>query len=79
MVNVKMKLSEVEIGGRCRIVKVSAEDKYLKRFLEMGLRSGVVVDVLRLAPLGDPIEVKIGGTFLSIRKENAGHIDVETI
>jgi Fe2+ transport system protein FeoA len=74
-----MKLSEVAMGGKCRIVKVSAADKHLKRFMEMGLRSGAVVDVLRLAPLGDPIEIKIGGTFLSIRKENAENVDVESV
>ena len=72
-----MKLTEVPMGDVCRVKKISAEDKFLKRFIEMGLRVGAEIKVLRLAPLGDPIEVKIGGTFLSIRSENAGHVEVE--
>ncbi|AQQ09625.1 ferrous iron transport protein A [Sedimentisphaera cyanobacteriorum] len=72
-----MKLTEVPKGKFCKIKSISAQDRYLKRFAEMGLRTGACVKVLRFAPLGDPIEVKIGNAFLSIRCENAGRIEVD--
>ncbi|ARN56210.1 FeoA family protein [Sedimentisphaera salicampi] len=72
-----MKLTEVPAGKICTIKSISAEDRYLKRFVEMGLRAGACVKVLRFAPLGDPIEVKLGNAFISIRCENAGNIEVD--
>ena len=49
------------------------------RLLEMGLLPGAVVEVVRLAPLGDPIDVKVRGYHLSLRKREAASIQVERL
>ncbi len=46
------------------------------RLLEMGLLPGTVVEVVRLAPLGDPMDLKVRGFHLSLRKKEAAHIIV---
>jgi len=47
------------------------------RLYALGLYPGVRVDVLRYAPAGDPMQVRVGGTLLSIRKAEANLISVE--
>ncbi|WP_420454695.1 FeoA family protein [Rubrivirga sp.] len=46
------------------------------RLLEMGLVPGTAVEVVRLAPLGDPMELKVRGFLLSVRKAEAAHVEV---
>ncbi len=47
------------------------------RLLEMGLVPGTSIEVVRLAPLGDPMELKVRGFLLSVRKDEAAHVVVE--
>ncbi|MGB3542378.1 FeoA family protein [Rubrivirga sp.] len=47
------------------------------RMLEMGLVPGTSVEVVRLAPLGDPMEIRVRGFLLSVRKEEAAHVVVD--
>ena len=47
------------------------------RLLEMGLLPGTPVEVVRLAPLGDPMDLKVRGFHLSIRQHEAAHIEIE--
>ena len=47
------------------------------RLLEMGLTPGVEVEVLGMAPLGDPIELALRGYRLSVRRSEATRVDVE--
>jgi len=49
----------------------------LRRIADMGVTPGAVIEVERVAPLGDPIEVKIRGYRLSLRKSEAAAIEVE--
>ena len=49
------------------------------RLMEMGMLPGAVVEVVRLAPLGDPIDLKVRGYHLSIRKHEAGMIHVDKV
>ncbi|HTP80360.1 MAG TPA: FeoA family protein [Bacteroidota bacterium] len=48
-----------------------------QRLMEMGLTKGAHVELIRLAPLGDPIEILIRGYRLSLRKEEAGSVQIE--
>ena len=48
------------------------------RLLEMGLVPGTPVEVVRLAPLGDPMDLRVRGFHLSVRKAEAAHVIVET-
>lgn len=70
-------LNEVPIGEMVTISKVNAEGSLRRRIMDMGLTKGCVVEVRKVAPLGDPIEICLRGYELSIRKSEAEAIDVE--
>lgn len=72
-----MKLSELKGGSKGKIVKIYG-DKNLKRRLQtMGILPGEEVIVEKVAPLGDPIDVRVKGYHLSLRKDEADQIEVE--
>ena len=48
-----------------------------ERLLELGLVPGTRVEVVRLAPLGDPMELKVRGFLLSVEKKEAAHVEVD--
>ena len=70
-------LNELNPRERGKIVRVGGRGTIRRRFLDMGLVSGSDIEVERVAPLGDPIEVKIKGYHLTLRKEEAANIKVE--
>ena len=70
-------LNDLMPGERGRIVRVGGRGRIRRRFLEMGLVSGSEVEMERVAPLGDPIEIRIKGYHLALRKEEAANIQVE--
>lgn len=74
-----MNLNDMKVGGRARVLKVRGQGEVHKRLLDMGMIPGVVVAVERVAPLGDPIDFKVRGYHLSLRKEEAKLIAVEAI
>lgn len=47
-----------------------------ERLLELGLIPGTTVEVVRLAPLGDPMELKVRGFLLSVGKDEAAHVEI---
>ena len=59
------------------IIKVGCCGKARRRMLDMGLVTGVEVEVVRFAPLGDPLELNVKGYHLSLRKEEARGIQVQ--
>lgn len=70
-------LKESKVGYAVRVVKLHGEGAVKRRIMDMGLTKGVVVQIRRVAPLGDPIEVTVRGYELSIRKADAEMIEVE--
>lgn len=72
-------LKQVKIGGTAKIVKNGTKGALKQRFMDMGITKGTMVKVIKVAPLGDPIEVEIRGYNLSIRKEDADKILVEEV
>ncbi|MDY7019099.1 MAG: FeoA family protein [Chloroflexota bacterium] len=70
-------LNELMPKEKGKIVKVSGEGRVQRRLLDMGLVAGSEVEMERVAPLGDPVEIKIKGYHLSLRKEEAINIQVE--
>jgi ferrous iron transport protein A len=70
-------LSELKPKDKGRIVKVGGKGGIYRRVLDMGVVSGTQIEVLRVAPLGDPIEVKLKGYNLTLRKAEAANIQVE--
>ncbi len=73
------KLNDVQPGERCKIIKITSKGTLFKRITEMGLTAGTIIEVERVAPLGDPVEMKVKGYHLSLRKDEASKIEVEMI
>ncbi len=67
--------------GECGVVEnITTTDSKLKmRLLELGLLKGTAIELIRYAPLGDPIEIKIRGYRLSIRKEEAESVVISKV
>ena len=70
-------LNQLEPGERATIVRVGGEGPVRRRILDMGVVSGADIEVVRVAPLGDPVEFRIKGYNLSLRKSEAQNIQVE--
>ena len=69
-------LDEVSVGSSCVITDCSLPPTLKLRLEEMGLTRGAEVTVLKTAPLGDPMEIRVRGYALCIRKETAQHFTV---
>ena len=71
------KLSELEPGEHGKVVSMAGDAEAARRLMEMGLMRGTTVQVVRRAPLGDPLEVRVRGFMLTLRRAEAEHIEVE--
>ena len=74
-----MTLDQLKIGRSARITTVGGEGALRQHFLDMGLIPGAEVTAVKLAPMGDPMELRIHGYELTIRLEDAAGISVEEI
>lgn len=75
-----MLLSEGVPGRRYKVRSIKGESLALmRRMVDMGVVPGSVVEVERVAPLGDPIEVLVRGYHLSLRREEASAVEVEEV
>jgi len=72
-----MSLHQLKPGEKGRIVKIQNRGPAHRRIMDMGITPGSLVEVERVAPLGDPIDIKVKGYHLSLRKEEAENIIVE--
>ena len=70
-------LNDVKIGKTCKVLKVGGEGALRRRIMDMGITKGVEIYVRKVAPLGDPIELRVRGYELSLRKSDAEMIIVE--
>jgi len=69
-------LINLNIGEKARIVSIQGSGAARRRMMDMGLVPGSVIETIRKAPMGDPIEFKIRGYMISLRKDEAEHIIV---
>ena len=72
-------LSDLNIGDKGVVKLITATGEIRRRLLDMGLCKGAKFRILRIAPLGDPIVIKLKGFNLSLRMEEAGQITVQKI
>ena len=72
-----MPLDKLPLGQEAVITAVGGEGALRCRLLDMGLIPKTRVRVEKVAPLGDPLELRVRGYSLSLRKEDAGKIEVE--
>ena len=70
-------LKQAKVGDVATVVKLHGEGAVKRRIMAMGLTKGTRVQVRKVAPLGDPLEVTVRGYELSIRKADAEMIEVE--
>ena len=72
------KLSQLALGASARVKRFPNAGTAFLRLREMGLLPGTAVTFVRSAPMGDPIEIKVRGYHLPLRREEADQIIVET-
>ncbi len=72
-------LSQFQPGQRGKVLAIELPGSIRGRILEMGLTVGTTVEVVRFAPLGDPIELKVRGAHLSLRKTEAAGIRLQRL
>jgi len=72
-----MTLKEMEVGQWARVLRVGGTGALRQHILDMGVIPGTVVYLAKLAPLGDPMELRVHGYALSMRKADAAMIEVE--
>ena len=69
-------LDKMAIGQHGEVAQLAGDGQVCGRLLEMGLTPGVALEVVRFAPMGDPIEIKIRGYHLSLRRQEAQVVQV---
>ncbi|WP_331489640.1 ferrous iron transport protein A [Tepidibacter hydrothermalis] len=70
-------LKDLAPGASGKVMMVKGKGAIKRRFMDMGVIKGTEINVEKVAPLGDPIEVKIKGYSLTLRKEDAQNIVIE--
>ena len=72
-------LDLVPVGQRAIVGAISGQASLVQRLMEMGLFEGEEVEVLGIAPLGDPMEIRLGDSRLSLRRSEAARVSVELV
>lgn len=75
-----MQLKDMAIGSKGRVKSMNTSTpEYRSRLLMLGVTPGRTLEVIRVAPLGDPIELRIRGCLITVRKDEAEILDIEPI
>jgi len=72
-------LDKLAPGESGKIIKVRGRGAIRRRLVDMGLTTGAVIDMIKISPLGDPVEYRLRGYHLSLRKSEARTIEVELV
>ena len=73
-------LADLNIGDTGRVTALRRGDRgYREKLMSMGILPGTEVTLVRLAPLGDPVEITVRGTQVSLRKAEADMVEVERV
>ena len=76
MANQQLNLTSLPIGQEAKVTAVRGSDQITRRLMEMGVVPGALVRVIKSAPFGDPLEVRVRGYHLAMRKSEADQITV---
>ena len=74
-----MTLREASVGQTVKVLKLTGAGPVKRRIMDMGITKGQIITVVRVAPLGDPIEVTVRGYGLSVRKADCEMVQVEPV
>lgn len=72
-----MTLRDLKPGQQGMVRAIETAGSMKRRIMDMGVTPGVEIKVIKAAPLGDPVEVRVRGYELSLRKEEAAQVEVE--
>ena len=72
-----MTLDQLSIGESGRVLSVGGDKALRRHFLDMGITPGTIVTLVKVAPMGDPLEISVRGYELTLRGEDAGRIGIE--
>ena len=74
-----MTLGNAKVGSTVQVKKIEGDGAYNRRIMDMGITKGCRVYIRKVAPLGDPVEITVRGYELSVRKEDAKCVVVESV
>ena len=74
-----MTLNELKIGESAKVTSIGGEKSLRQHFLDMGVIPGEEVTLIKYAPMGDPMELRVRGYELTLRLEDAKQIDIEPV
>ncbi len=70
-------LKDVAVGATVRVKKLNGEGALRRRIMDMGITKGTEIHIRKVAPLGDPMELRVRGYELSLRRADAEMIEIE--
>ena len=70
-------MAQAKIGSAVKVVRVHGEGALRRRIMDMGITKGVEILIRKVAPLGDPVECRVRGYELSLRKSDLEMIEIE--
>jgi len=73
----KKRLSELEIGDKGKVIDILSQGSLRQRFMDMGIVRGAEIEMVRRAPLGDPVEFLLKGYNLTLRRSDASSVLLE--
>ncbi len=75
-----MKLDELKVGQKARVLKLNVTNREIRRhLLDMGITRGVEIKIKKVAPMGDPIDIELRDYELCLRKADLSQIEGEVI
>ena len=72
-----MTLGDAKVGSTVVVTKIEGDSAYKRRIMDMGITKGSELYIRKVAPLGDPVEITVGGYELSVRKDDAQCVQVK--
>lgn len=69
-------MADLSIGAEAKVINVVGKTAITRRLMEMGVVPGVSVKVIKTAPFGDPIQIRVRGYSLAMRKSEAENVEV---
>lgn len=76
MTEAKRTLDQLHPGQSAQVRKIGGERAIRRRLMDMGITNGVEITVVKTSPLGDPVEYRVRGYYLSLRKSEAQLIEI---
>lgn len=78
-VSTAITLDQVPLGRQARVLAIHGAAPLMQRLMEMGILEGDIVELLAIAPIGDPLEFRVGDYRLSLRRAEAAHVEAELL